>query len=68
MKVEIEKLNMSKRINSITLIDIMNFYLLVSYSMIEKVVWYFTNKIENKELRFEITLKLLKIGMLKQIV
>jgi len=38
LQEKIEKLNISKRTNSITLIDIVNIYLLLSCSMIEKVV------------------------------
>ena len=59
-------MDINKKINSIASIDIVNFYLSVLSQMIEKAVWYFAKGIKGEERgRLEISLKLLKIGILK---
>ena len=49
LREKLETMNINKKINSIVSIDIVNFYLLVSYQIIEKVVWYFAKGIKGKE-------------------
>ena len=69
LKRDLEELSIDKKMNSIASIDIVNFYLSVSYSMIEKAVQFFGKDLdENERRKLEIGLEMLKLGMSTQIV
>ena len=69
LKADLEKLEITRDTNSIASLDIVDFYLLVSYKMIEMAVWYFTrNLIESEKKKIATGLELLRVGMAHQII
>ena len=69
MKADLERLSVSQDNNSITLLDIVDFYPSVSFCMIEKAIWFFASILPKSEKwNLNASLILLKLGISHQIL